>query len=612
MNKYKKHITTKSNKWLYIIIIIVLTFILYGNTINHGYVLDDDFVTRANEFVQKGFSGIKDIISNGYFKGFNNNNEQLYRPLVLINFAIEKEFFGNNPHVNHFFNILFYAITNILLFLLLSKLFKNKIILIPFLITLLFIAHPIHTEVVANIKSRDEILVFLFSILTLNFLLDYVDKHKTKFLIFSVISYFLCITTKENGITILALIPLILYFFTNTAIKKIIVLSSPYFAIVVIFLLIRNVVLDPYVEQENIHYILNNSLLGAKNVSEMLATNFIILGKYIKLLLIPYPLSWDYSYNQIPITNWTDIKAIISLFVYMALAVYCVIKIKKKDIFTFSILFFFITLSVSSNLFIKIGATFGERFLFIPSLGFCIVIVMLLFKALKIKIDGVLKNKNYLYGITITILIIYSVITINRNKDWENGYALYLSGAEICPNSARTHYQLGNAYREMGEVEKDFQVKNKLFNNAISSYNRSINIYSKYTVSYYNLGVTYYEIGDIDNALKAYKNAIDIEPNLDALNNIGVIYFEKKDFDSALKYWLKILEIDKNNSKAISNVGAVYHNKQDYKNAIIYYEKAISINPYDINVYNNLVKVYNSLGNINKANYYYQKANQLK
>ena len=119
MKKYKKHITTKDNKLIYTIIIVILTFFLYSNTINHEYVLDDDFVTRKNEFVQKGFSGIKDIITNGYFKGFNNKNNQLYRPIVLINFAIEKDFFGNNPHVNHFFNILFYAIANVLLFLLL-------------------------------------------------------------------------------------------------------------------------------------------------------------------------------------------------------------------------------------------------------------------------------------------------------------------------------------------------------------------------------------------------------------------------------------------------------------------------------------------------------------
>ena len=409
--------------------------------------------------------------------------------------------------------------------------------------------------------------------------------------------------TKESGITIVFIIPLVLYFFTSTSFKKIIVLSSPYLVIAIIFLLIRNAVLDPYTPKEDFHYILNNTLLGAENTSEMLATNFVILGKYLKLLFFPYPLSCDYSYNQIPITNWTDIKAIISFLIYIALGIYCIIKIKKKDIIAFGILLFFITISVSSNLFIKIGSTFAERFLFAPSLGFCIAIVIILFK--------LLKNKTYLYVITFVILIVYSVITINRNKDWENNYTLFLTGVEVCPNSARMHHFLGSVCREMGEQEKDFQKRNTLFNKAIHSYKKSIEIYSKYSVSYYNLGVTYYLKSDIDNALNAYKSAIDIEPQyMDALNNTGVMYFEKKDFNNALKYFLKMLEIDKNDSRAIGNVGAIYHNKQDYENAIIYYDKAISINPNNIIVYNNLVKIDNALGDTNKANYYSQKARQ--
>ena len=92
----------------YLFAIFIFSFLLYGNTLKHDYVLDDDIVTRGNKLVQQGIEGIPFLIKKGYYYGFNGDNEGAYRPLVSVNFAIEKEFFGNNPHANHFFNVLFY------------------------------------------------------------------------------------------------------------------------------------------------------------------------------------------------------------------------------------------------------------------------------------------------------------------------------------------------------------------------------------------------------------------------------------------------------------------------------------------------------------------------
>ena len=389
--------------------LFILSFALYFNTISHDYVLDDIFVTKGNVFVQKGFGGIGEIVTSGYFKGYNNVNNQLYRPVVLITFAAEKAVFGNDPHVSHFFNVLLYAFSILFLFFLLTRLFSRQQSLFAFLVTLLFLAHPVHTEVVANIKSRDEIIAFIFTLLTLIFMLNYLRDKKSRLLVFSYISCFLCIMTKESGITILAVIPLILWFFSDLNLKRILLLTAPYMLIAGLYLLIRTMVLDPFNPGEESVFVLNNSLLGAKNAAEMLATNFVTLGLYLKLLVIPYPLSWDYSYNQIPVINWSDWKALSSLVAYLLLGIYALIMIRKKEIIAFGILFFFITLSVSSNLFVKIGSTFGERFLFVPSLGYCVVLVALLFKIPGLKDDMIRRRSKYIY----IFIIFYNFFIVN-------------------------------------------------------------------------------------------------------------------------------------------------------------------------------------------------------
>src|SRR3982750_3652930 len=102
-----------------ILAIALLAFLLYGNTLFNQYALDDGMVLTDNKFVQKGISGIPDIISHDSFYGSIGDSKNLtggrYRPLSLVMYAVEVSFFGNNTSVHHFFNILFYALTCVVL-----------------------------------------------------------------------------------------------------------------------------------------------------------------------------------------------------------------------------------------------------------------------------------------------------------------------------------------------------------------------------------------------------------------------------------------------------------------------------------------------------------------
>jgi tetratricopeptide (TPR) repeat protein len=258
-----------------------------------------------------------------------------------------------------------------------------------------------------------------------------------------------------------------------------------------------------------------------------------------------------------------------------------------------------LTLFLASNLIIKIGATFGERFLFAPSLAFCMVLPIAIFSIIKVN------PAKYIYAGTIILLFVYSSIVIPRNGVWKNNFELFKSGAITSPNSVRTNLSLASEYRAKAETAQEPVIRRQFFDSSIKYFNKGAIIYDKDPEIFYNLGVTYYEMGDKENALKAYVKAIEKKPDyILALNNLGVIYFEKQDYANALKIFTSSLKYDSNNADAYANTGAVYHNKGNYDLAIINYEKAITRNPKLIYVYDNLIKLYSNLGKTERVNYY--------
>jgi len=359
--------------------------------------------------------------------------------------------------------------------------------------------------------------------------------------------------------------------------------------------------------------IINNILNGAHNLGERYATNFVIMGKYLLLLLIPYPLSYDYSFNQIPITNWASAEAIISVLIYAGLFVYAVTRFREKDILSYCILYYFITISVVSNLFFMTGSTMAERFLFMPSLGFCIAATVLIARLVKNEnAVNILKMKPAFYLLLIGVGIVFSVLTINRNGDWKNNYALFLSGVEAAPNSARTHGSLAYECKVRALKEQNPAARSQLFEQSVREFRKAADILPGYEYALYNLGVGYYEMGDDENALKTYLETLKYFPNhINANNNVGVIYFNRKKYDDAIVYFQKAASVDPNNANAVGNIGAIYQNKGDMQKAKEYYEKAIAISP-SANVYLNLAKVYYTLGDGEKGKFYEAKGNEMK
>lgn len=592
--RIKPAIDTKVLKKLKItlgIIIALFAFILYASSIDHNYTLDDHPVIDENNITTTGIAGIPTIFKTDYWYGSGHDELRgaIYRPTSLTIYAIVWQFSPNNPHVYHFINVLLYAITCLILFLVLCKLFKNQNLLFPFVCSLLYTAHPIHTEVVNSIKSLDEILCFLFGLISIWFFLRYISTKYIASLIAAAISFYLALISKENGITLLVLIPLIIYFFIDSSIKKIGTIFLVLSAVSVIWLIVRMLIFkDLPPDSGVVNNVLNNTLNAAPDISSKYATIFYILLRYVILLFFPHPLSSDYNFSQIKIQTFTDPAALFALIFYAGLLIYSIYNFRKKSIIAFGILFFLIAITPISNVFFMSGSTMAERFMYIPSLGFCICLTYFLIKLTKTEsINNRFKNLREfisfnpaLFFFAFGIIVLYSLKTSSRNRDWENALTLFSQDVKTSENSATANRIFANALIKLVNESPNKAGQTDTFNIAKQHLLKAIEIYPGYTDPLWDLGNIYYSQNNFDSAIYYQKKELAADKGNIGLNYIyGNTLNKLKKYDEAIPVLNKVIELDPKNEPAYFDLATSYTNKGDYDMGFYYLSKVIELNP---------------------------------
>ncbi|HXH18908.1 MAG TPA: tetratricopeptide repeat protein, partial [Chitinophagales bacterium] len=561
----------------------LIAFLLYANTLGHEFVLDDSNAVTENHIVKQGIKGIPELLKTDYRAGYWTAKGTLYRPLSLVMFAVEWELFPNNPFPGHLLNVLLYALTAYLLFMLLCRLLPSVSMLLPFLVTLLFIAHPVHTEVVANIKSRDEILSFLFVLGALHLTLNYLKSDKMMTLAGVAVLYFLSFMAKESSITMLAVVPAMLYFFTDAPLKKNLMVTGFFAAGAAVYLVLRKMVLGEIKDIPDV-LLIDNFMRAATDFGTKTATAMKILGKYLWLLFFPHPLSIDYAYNEIPIVDWKNWKSLLSLALYVALAVIALLRFKKREVWVFGIIFYLITISLYSNLIITIGSGFGERFLYVPSLGFCITVVALLGLLLKAgrepnsgNVFGIFSRGKALTAMVALLSAAGAVKTVARSAQWKDHFSIYSSDVKHAPGSARLHYWYANELmKEKAMKAPTDEEKNRLLDVSIREYNKALEIFPDYADAYGQRGLAYYRKGESDKAEADYKRAIELEVGQwKVYNNLGVIYGERNNLPEAMKYFKLALKVDSRFPDPYRNIGSIYLMQGDYDSALKNYQDAL-------------------------------------
>jgi tetratricopeptide (TPR) repeat protein len=381
---------------------------------------------------------------------------------------------------------------------------------------------------------------------------------------------------------------------------------------------------------------------------------FYTLFFYLQKLFWSHPLGFYYGYRMIPEVGWTTPEVIFSLVFHLGILAFALWKLPKKNILSFAILYYLVTISIFTNIVIKIPGIVGERLAFFSSLGFCIAIAYGIFRLLKIDIhaEQISSAKIWLLaGVILIILIPYSVKTINRNQDWKDYLTLFSHDIKYLSNSAKANnvyasQLLKEAYNN--EVKNPVPaIQQEYLSLAVKHLKRTVEIDPTYKFAWNNLGfVTYMYMNKKEEGIDYMNKAVQLDPDYkEAHFNLGYAYKQQGDFEQsiqqfneaqradpgkilyyteeadawyksgnrekALMVYKKASVLDSTNNQPLIGMGNIYWLSGDTIRAIENWERAFEINPTNIEICNNLLGYYTSKGDA-KAEYYKSKVRELQ
>ncbi|MFN0014689.1 MAG: hypothetical protein ACKVU2_09090 [Saprospiraceae bacterium] len=572
--------------------------LLYVNTLTHGFVQDDAIVITDNMFTTKGVDGIPGILGKDTFFGFFKveGKETLvsggrYRPLTLVVFALLYEVAGNNPFPFHLLTVLLFAATCVLFYQVLLLLLRGwagggeRVPLVAWVAALLFAAHPIHTEVAANIKGCDEIFTLLGSLGALWLTLRYADTGKLLWGMLAAVVFFLACLSKENAATFVVVVPLALWFFRSFRVGQSIRYSLPVWVAFAAFFAIRGSILHWKFGSAPME-LMNNPFLkieGAQWVAfttgEKLAAIVYTLGKYLVLLVFPHPLTHDYYPRFIGLKTFSDPGVLASIAAYGLLAWYALRGIGRRDPVAFGILFFLLTISIVSNLVFPVGTNMGERFAFMPSAGFCLAVAVLLAR---------FQNWKTAVGIAAAVALLFSVKTVLRNPVWVSNESLFFTDAETSVNSAKINNACGGVLFEKATAEKDEAKRQDLLRRSFDYANQSLKIYPNYKDALITRAGCQYFMKNYDGAVADYRVAVQLASNEPkprsylaiALRESGKFYGEQKgDLAKAMLLLTESWQIAPDDPETARLLGVANGVQGKSADALLWFKKAVELEP---------------------------------
>jgi tetratricopeptide (TPR) repeat protein len=652
-------------------LVFALGFLLYANTIPFDYALDDKLYITANDFTKQGIDGLDEIWTNDLMTGFFGAKKKLveggrYRPLALTTHALEWQVFGNAPQLSHFINVVLYGLIGVVLLMVLRSIFgwreERWWFTLPFLATILFIAHPLHTEVAANIKSRDEIMSLLFALLSFKAVLDFMKSEDKKLLAYAGIWFLLSLFSKESTVTFLGVIPLTLLFFPKGGLRKSLWAIAPMVGVSVLYVMIRLAVFgDQGASLDVADELMNKPYLNATS-AERLASIFFTMGLYLKLLVWPHPLTHDYypfhpfrSFEELsagvsPYYDWSHPGAVFSLVAYALILGFGLFTLMrsirggKGNVIGYGLLLYFGTFILFSNLFFDIGAFMNERFLFIPSLGFALILGHVLAQVIEKRMGQTLAT-----GLLVVVMLGYAGKTVMRNYAWENDRALATADVKTSDGSAKVKMTMGSEMLDLAKETANSTEKQRYLKEGEQYCLQSLKIYPSYFPPLDILGNLYFEMGNFEYSIHYFSQAIKVRrnddrllTNLEAVGNVATQKGEFQSADKAYKVLTKYrkgkelsriysslgelhgksmndltgakrflrnaIEADPSNAAAYQKIGIVYAMTGVADSALFNFNRSLDLEPKNARVLLNLGILYKQLGEVQKGEEYLQRA----
>ncbi len=604
---------------VHILIIVVLGILIYSNTFNAPFVLDDN-----HSIVNS--SSIKDVRHFIDLQSMYGN-----RHIGFLTFALNYKMHGLDVTGYHIFNLVIHLLNALLVYRLVILTFRTpyasaylqKDVLkisdlyrwIPLFTALLFVSHPVQTQAVTYIVQRFASLSTLFYLASLVMYIKARGSDSSKnaryaFYAASIVSAILAMRTKEIAFTLPVMAVLYEFMFFRGDIRKRMLYLLPLLLTMFIIPLATMSTQGGSTGAKGIDEL--TEIAGSVDVSrwDYLNTQFRVIVTYIRLLFFPVNQNLDYDY---PIYRTFFAPPVFLSFLFL-LGVFCwgiylLYRSNTSDqanrfwyrLIAFGIFWFFVTLSVESSIIPILDIIFEHR-LYLSSVGFFMALMSgIVFIHVRLANRGKAAAK-VVMPVMILAVIILSVTAHTRNMIWRNEVTLWEDVVEKSPYKARPHTNLGSYYEEQERLD-----------DAVREYQTAIKLQPDLFMPHYNLGVAYRKQGRLDDAVREFQTAIKLKPDAaDAHSNLGVAYQEQGRLDDAIGEFQIAIKLKPDHDSAHLNLGVAYQEQGRLDDAVKEYQTAIKLKPDAADVHSNLGAAYQKQGRLDDAIKEYQTAIKLK
>ena len=594
------------------LLVSVAAFSVYVNALGNGLVYDDHFLIQRSWLVE-GLD-FRSVFTTHYWAGYPGNETGHYRPLPVLSFLLDA-LGGIRPFRYHLSNVLLHLFCSLLAWALCRRIGLG--VFGAGLAGLLFAVHPIHSEVAAGVTfGRSDLMAGIFLLAGILF---YTDSSRSPAAYgLALVAFFCGLVSKESALALLGLVVaydlasgmgvagrasfsdcengkkprkgrLVANFpcATGTAAGKEIlhgILSvvrkrwlwwTGFVGVFGLCLVVRNVAaglgFSPGVMTE-----LVNPLYGA-SLETRIFTAGKILWHYVTLLLFPWRLSVDYSYNAIPVADSLLEPGVIAGVALGLGGLWLWVRSLGKwpRLFFCGALFWVPYMGVSQAV-ILLNSMVQERFLYIPALG--------AFALAGIGAEWLFRRYGFSVIVVMSLVLVgYAARTVVRNRDWKDDFSLFSSAVRAYPESAKMHQAVGQVLAERGLMDR-----------AILAFRRALSIREE-AMTYNNLGNAYGVKGAFEQAAAAYRNAVDLDPlYAEAWMNLGVTAMRSGETRMAAEGFGKAAVLLPEDKETHFNLGVALENTGRVGEAVQAYRRSAALG--DVRAFFNLGKVLESQG----------------
>jgi len=483
--------------------LLLLPLLVYAAGLRGEFVQDDVALIQENAKI-RSLGSLGSILTSSYRDGTPIRTEDsLYRPVTIASFAVQYALCGLEPAAYHAANAILHGAVSVLILAVLVALGFSAPV--AFGAALLYAVHPAVSEAVIVCSGRAELLAGFFLWLAWWVLLR--DRRLERPLrtgILAGLLALLALGSKESAVVLPGLVLLgdllvraraegtsLAAAFRRLG-RPELLRAGILAGAVGVYLAARYAVLGRLGLPSSEIPFLDNPAAHA-STGERLVTAVSCLGRYLAKLVLPLGLSADYSYAQIPVRSSPDAAGILAALVAVATILLALRRGETPRVLAFGGAFFFVAISVASNVVFPVGTIFGERLLYVPAAGLCAVLAHALHR---------LPSRRAAVGAIAVVAALYGVRGALRAPDFADRESFAVATAEASPRSAKARYNHANVLLGRGDRAA-----------AIDEYRAAIDLHGEYAKAWINLGGALLLDGALDEAEEALARATELAPS---------------------------------------------------------------------------------------------------